>query len=234
MIMPPYLKSTDNLNGKQYVRNNLAKRLEEGDSVMHTLARAHENYRGFCERIVEAVKSPDPSSTEDGHFLEMRALAYKKGIDAAKSNEAAKERAKAEIQACQSALQSQLSLVESHRAAEIRGHLRSLSEEDRASILGEALESGDAQTIAAVTQAPAYLSGETAERGALWKSRYEEKHGGDLAARMADLEQALAINTAAGKDIIGFLEGLFPKNKYDEIQKRQAAARALRESLGNG
>lgn len=231
MIFPQNLKTTDNLVGKQYVRPNLKARIERGDGVVQSLANAHDAYRTLCEKIVEAVKKPDPSSTEDGHFLEMRELAYKRATAAAKKNDAAMERAKAEIAASKNALRSQLGLVEDSRAAEIRGYLRTLGQEERSQILNNAIDGGDAATIAAVIHAPAYLSGETAERGARFKERYEKQHGGDLAERTADLEQALSINKGAGEDSIAFLASLFPAAKYDAIVAKQAAAREMRASL---
>ncbi len=230
---PKHLKITDNLNGSQYVRPNLKARVENGDSAMQSLRNAHDGYRTFCENLVDAFQKPDPTMTEAAHFIQMREMAFKKVKSAAEANERAKEKATAEIKACRAAMRSTLEMVENHRAPEIRGYLRGLSQAERSDILAEAVKRKDAATIAAVVDAPAYLSGETDERTALLRSKYETEHNPELAERIADLEQALAINTAAGQDLPEFVDSLLPFAKYEPLKKEQEAAQARRAAISD-
>lgn len=230
---PKHLKTTDNLNGSQYVRPNLRARAENGDSAMQALRNAHDSYRTFCENLVDAFQKPDPTMTEAAHFIQMREMAFKKVKSAADKNDQARERAAAEIKFCRSAMRSQLEMVENHRAAEIRNYLRTLPQAERSDILAQAVENKDAATIAAVVEAPAYLSGETQERVSLLRSRYETQHNPELAERIADLEQALAINTAAGQDLPEFVDSLLPFAKYEPLKKEQEAAQARRAAISD-
>lgn len=228
---PKHLKTTDNLNGSQYVRSNLKARAENGDGAMQSLRNAHDGYRTFCENLVEAFQNPDPTMTEAAHFIQMREMAFKKVKSAAEANERAKEKASAEIKACRAAMRSTLEMVENHRAPEIRAYLRSLPQDERSDILAQAVENKDAATIAAVVDAQAYLSGETETRTALLRSQYETQHNPELAERIADLEQALAINTAAGEDLPEFVDSLLPFAKYEPLKKEQEAAQARRAAI---
>lgn len=225
------LTGSDYLAGKQYLRPEFAQRIEGGDTIMQSLANAHENYRGFYERMTAAVKQRDPELTEDGHFLQMRDLAFKTATRAGAANDRANESALVEIEVARSALQTQLGLTEDHRASEIRTYFRSLSDQARTKLLQGAVESGDAKTVAAITEAPNYLTGLSGETVAGFKAQYERKHGGDLPARIRDLEQAIAINKQTAKDALAFLDRLLPNAKFQDIQKRQAAAKALKDKL---
>ncbi len=228
---PKHLKTTDNLNGSQYARPNLKARAEGGDSTMQSLRRAHDGYRTFCENLVDAFQNPDPTMTEAAHFIQMREMAFAKVKSAAQANERAKEMAVAEISACKAVMRSTLAMVENGRAEEIRGYLRSLPQGERSDILAEAVANKDAATIAAVVDAPAYLSGETEKRTALLRSNYETQHNPELAERIADLEQALAINSAAGEDLPEFVDSLLPFAKYEPLKKEQEAAKARRDAI---
>lgn len=223
--------ASDNLVGRQYLRPELAARIGAGDSTMQNLAKAHEKYRSFYERMRAAVEQKDPAMTEEGHFLEMRALAFKTVQKAAATKDQANEAALAEIEATKAVLRSNLGLVEDNRAAEIRGHLRSLSDEKRNSILAAATSSGDAKTVAAVVSAPSYLSGVSDDRRASLKASFERQHGGDLPARIRDLEKAVSINDKTADDALMFLDRLLPNEKYEKIQKKRAAAQAVRAEL---
>lgn len=150
---------------------------------------------------------------------------------AADANERAKEKASAEIKACRAAMRSSLEMVENHRAPEIRSYLRALPQAERSDILAETVKNKDAAAIAAVVDAPAYLSGETQERTDILRNRYETQHNPELAERIADLEEALAINTAVGKDLPEFVDSLLPFAKYEPLKKEQEATQARRAAI---
>lgn len=228
---PRHLKITDNLNGSQYARQNLKARADSGDGAMQSLRNAHDGYRKFCENLVDAFQQPDPTINESAHFVQMREMAFKKVKSAADANERAKELAAAEIKACRAAMRSSLEMVENHRAPEIRTYLRALPQDERSEILAEAVKNKDAATIAAVVDAPAYLSGETQVRTELLRSKYQTQHNPELAERIADLEQALEINTAAGKDLPEFVDSLLPFAKYETLKKEQDEAKARRDAI---
>lgn len=228
---PKSYKTTDNLNGSWYKDTHLGKRSQNGDAVIRQLASVHDQYRTFCDNFVDAFQNPDPTDTDAGHFIKMREMAFKKVESACDANNRAIEVAEAEIRACQAAMRSTLEMVENYRAAEIRGYLRELPKVERADVLAVAIKNKDAATIAAVVDAPGYLSGHTEEQRTLYRTRYEREHNPQLAARMDDLNQALAINKAAKMDLPEFVDSIVPFKKYTKLKKEQEAAKARRDAI---
>ena len=223
---------SDNLVARQYLRPELAKRIEGGDSTVSQLADAHENYRNFYHSMTAAMKQKDPTVTDDGHFLEMRDLALKTVQKAADVNAKALASATQEVEFTRTALKQKLGLTEDHRASEIRGYLRSLDEQERASVAQAAVSAGDSKTIAAIVDSPAYLSGFSAKALAGLKAQYESQHGGDLPARIRDLELAISINSKTSDDALAFLDRLLPHERFKAIEKNREVAKAMREKLG--
>jgi len=169
--------------------------------------------------------------TPDAHFMAIRKLGQQSLERAAKASDDARERAEAEISALRSAMQTQLGLVENHRASEVRSHLRSLSDVERSKVLQAAVADADAQTIAAVVEAPAYLSGLTNEQAKAIRGQYEGKHASDKLGRIAVLEKAVAINRETAMQALKFNSELLPSERAAEIEAKQKAARAMRDRL---
>ena len=112
--------------------------------------------------------------------------------------------------------------------------LRGATDKDRSAILQAAVTAMDGETVAAVIEAPAYLSGLTAEQAQALRTQYERTHGGDLPARADALDRAIAVNRKAALQALQFQGALLPAERAREIEARQQAARAMRERLATG
>jgi hypothetical protein len=234
-IMQPKAKPIpvgDELAGDQYARKEWQARIEEGDGVLGRLAAAHGQYRDYHRDLQEAFKRRDPEQTDDAHFMAIKRLGEQTLTRAAKANDDTRERAENELQAIRGALKAQLNLSETHRAGEIRTMLRGLPDSDRSAIIQEAIASKDGQTIAAIVEAPAYLSGLKPDQAAAIRTQYERAHGGDLPARAETLERAIEINRKTATQALHFQMALLPHERAREIEAKQKAAKAMRERLG--
>ena len=221
----------DALAGDQYARADWQERIARGDSTLSRLALAHKQYREGAHTLRDAFANPDPEVTPDAHFMNVKRLGEQSLSRAATSSDAARTFAETEVKTLRASMQSELGLVESHRAGEIRTLMRSLSDAERQKLLQAAVAEGDAQTIAAVIEAPAYLSGLNAEQAKAIRLQYEQAHAGDTLARIQVLEQAIEINRQTALEAVKFHAALLPAERAKAIADKQKAARQMREKL---
>lgn len=221
----------DTLAGDQYARKDWQERIEAGDTTLSRLATAHRAFRDGHMNLRQAYESRDPTVTEDQHFMQTRALGDKWLANAATASDRAREFAETEMKLERAALENELGIVESHRAAEIRSMMRSLSVEERGKLLQDAVASKDAETVAAITTGPFYLSGLTADQAKALRRQFEMTHGGDRLARLDAIEKAIAINRQTALEAMEFNEKLLPGYRSKQIAEKQRAARELRERM---
>lgn len=221
----------DALAGDQYARPEWQARIAQGDTTLSRLALAHKQYRESAFSLRDALDTPDPEVTPDAHFMAVKRLAEQSLNRAASASDAARTFAETEVKALRADMQSSLGLVESHRAGEIRTMLRSLPDAERQKLLQAAIAEGDAQTIAAVIEAPGYLSGLDAAQAKAIKLQYENAHAGDALARIQVLEKAIEINRQTALDAMQFQAALLPAERAKAIADKQTAARQMREKL---
>lgn len=221
----------DELAGDQYARTEWQKRIEEGDGVLGNLANAHRQFYQYHRDLQEAFERRDPEQTPDAHFMAIKRLGEQTLTRASIASDQARERAEGVLQEIQSALTHQLGLSETHRAGEIRSMLRSLPDSDRNAIIQQAVADKDGQTIAAIVEAPAYLSGMKPDQAKAIRAQYERAHGGDLPARAEALQKAIEINRKTATQALQFQMALLPMERAKEIEAKQAAARRMREKL---
>lgn len=221
----------DELAGDQYARKDWQERIEQGDGVLGSLANAHRQFYQYHRDLKEAFERRDPEQTEDGHFMAIKRLGEQTLTRAASASDQARERAEAVIGEIQTALKHQLGIAETHRAGEIRTMLRSLPDSDRNAIIQQAIADKDGETIAAIVEGPAYLSGLKRDQAKATRNQYETTHGGDLPARAAALQKAIDINRKTATQALQFQSALLPHERAREIEAKQAAAKAMRERL---
>lgn len=222
----------DELAGDQFARKEWQQRIEEGDGVLGSLANAHRQFYQYHREIQEAFELRDPEQTPDAHFMAIKRLGEQTLTRASIASDQARERAEGVLGEIQSALNHQLGLSETHRAGEIRTMLRGLPDSDRMAIIQQAIADKDGQTIAAIVEAPAYLSGLKADQAKAIRTQYERAHGGDLPARAEALTKAIDINRKTAMQALQFQSALLPAERAREIEAKQAAARRMREKLG--
>lgn len=221
----------DALAGDQYLRPEWADRIASGDSTLAKLARAHKTFRDGHLALRQAFESKDPTLTDDAHFVATRTLGEKWLNNAAASSDRAREAAETELKLTRAQLESDLGIVESHRANEIRAMLRGLPDTKRNKLLQDVVASKDAETLAAITSGPTYLSGLTADQVTGLRRQFERTHGGDALARMDAIEAAIAVNRQTALDAMLFAEKLLPSQRAAEIAAKQKAAREMRDKM---
>lgn len=230
---PAPVTAGEHLGADHYLRPDWAARMEAGDGVMQSLAAAHRNYREGHQNLRQAYESRDPTVTPEAHFLQTRQLGERWLSDAAKASDRSRERAEMEIKAERAQIESDLGLVENHRAAEIRQLLRGMNPDERGKLLQEAVAARDPETIAAVTSGPAFLSGLTSEQVKALRRQYEATYAGERLARIDALTKAVEINRATALEALRFYAALLPDHKAQEITGRQKAAQELRSRMSS-
>lgn len=111
-------------------------------------------------------------------------------------------------------------------AAEVRAHVRSMSDSDRPGFVINAINSGDAITVESVLGAPSYLSGIRTEAQAALLRMYHEKASPEEAARLTVMKAALALLGNRGGMMFAALEQAVGANPQAVRRIREAKARA--------
>ena len=228
---PKPVMAGDHLAGDQFARPDWQERITQGDGILARLGAAHSAFYQGHQNLRAATETPDPEMTPDAHFLRTKKLGDDWLRRSGEQAERAMNFARAEIEAEQRALVSDLGLVESHRAGEIRALVRSLDEQGRQKVLSDAVAAKDAQTIAAITEAPAYLSGMTQEQAATWRRQFELRHGADRVSRIDALSKALDVIDKTMTEALVFQDRLHPQDRLAEIERKQKAAREMQAKL---
>lgn len=228
---PKPIMAGGHLAGDQFARPEWQQRITRGDGTLARLGAAHAAFYQGHKNLRAVAETPDPEMTPDGHFLKTKRLGDTWLKSAGKQAEDAMSYARAEIEAERRALVADLGLIESHRAGEIRALVRSLDDQERQKILSDAVAAKDAQTIAAITEAPAYLSGMTQEQAQLWGRQYETRHGADRVSRIDTLRKALDVIDRTMTEAVVFHDRLHPHDRLAEIERKQSAAREMQARL---
>lgn len=177
---PAYL-----LNPGQWKHPELVEAEKLGNPALTSLKIAHNSLHDSVMSLNEMRKNPNPYKTDAENQRLLEKAIERAMLANAQRTDRARESAKAEIQRVQSKVESYLR--ETDRASEIRSYIRGRSEGERADIIARAIEAQDKETIAAVLNAPAYLSGLKEDRQQAIKQQYLQKVDPDL----IKLERAL-------------------------------------------
>lgn len=228
---PKPIMAGDHLAGDHFARPEWQERIMQGDEVLGRLGAAHSAFHQGHKNLRASTETPDPELTPDAHFMRTKRLGDDWLRRSGEQADRAMQVARAEIEAEQRALVSDLGLTESHRAGEIRALLRGLDDVARQKLLSEAIAQKDAQTIAAVSEAPAYLSGMTPEQAQQWRRQFELRHGGDRLKRVEMLRRALEVIDHTVNEAIVFQSRLHPSERVVEIERKQRAAREMQAKL---
>ena len=221
----------DHLAGDQFARPDWQDRITQGDGILARLGAAHSAFYQGHKNLRAATETPDPEMTPDAHFLRTKKLGDDWLRRSGEQADRAMAYAREEIEAEQRALVADLGLIESHRAGEIRALVRSLDDQGRQKVLADAVAQRDAQTIAAVSEAPAYLSGMTQEQAQQWRRQYELRHGADRVSRIDTLKKALDVIDKTMTEALVFQERLHPQGRVADIEAKQKAAREMQQRL---
>lgn len=221
----------DRLRGQWYRAPQFATAIENGDNVVKAMAAAHDKLRTGFDSVVKARNTPDPTKTEDGHFMEVYARAERWRESIAGELSRARETAEAEIAKLDNEIVEKLAIKDGEYGSELRAHFKSLSPNDRIKEIETAIEKFDAMTMGAILSAPARLSGLTDEQKDMFRRRYAEKHVPNTIARKAVIADALATNSQGFDEALIGLGKLCPKSRYEAIRARQLEAQAAKDGI---
>ena len=173
-----------------------ADRLNTAQRVRKVQATA----RALGEEMATMLENPDPFKTEAQNAKDMQAALDKRNKSLDNELKLAKQAAKAEREMFQKEIAALIPENESGRAAEIRSYFRGLKESERHSQLNIAIQNGDSETVAALTNAPSYLSGLDDNHKATARQRYAEQHAPESTQALAAVEKAETLAKQAWAD----------------------------------
>lgn len=204
-----YSRLSDRLKGS----NNLhARRQLAQIQKMHAMV----------ESLEKLAASRRPSETPEGHLLRIAEATRKIKAQRDAISETAHGILRDGVTDLDNAIASRVGLVEGKYAAEIRAAFRAMTPEQRSEALYQAAKSGDAETVAAITEAPSILSGVHDEVRTRTRELLENSKAPELVAQRADLfdsfDSVLASMSAVSK---AAAEGFDPA-KLAEIEKAEA------------
>ncbi len=118
-------------------------------------------------------------------------------------------------------------------AAEVRAHVRGMSEPDRSGFVIQAINGGDQTTVEAVRGAPSYLSGIRAEVQAALLRMWHEKAAPEDAAKLKVMKGALNLLGNRGGMMFAALEQAVGAKPHEVQALRLAKARADKALAAN-
>ena len=186
--------------------------------------------RALASEVAKLHDNPSPYKTAAANVKELQTTldSRRKALD----NELnlAKQAAKAERNAFQAEINGLIPDQDGARAGEIRSYFRSLDDGARQTTLQQAVQAGDSETVAALVNSPAYLSGLTGEQQAHAKQRYAETHAPEATAALKAVERAEQLASQAAGDAIhhGVLH-----LENDTLEYAERAEKKRNEELAN-
>lgn len=222
--------------GSDYLGRNafMRLRLTESDVTDPGISAVHGAYEAYREgfgKLMEAMASRDPTETEAAHLAKSKKAADRWFQRTAKAHDAALERANGALTATRLEMKDRLKLNETQHAGEIRSHIRSLDKSSRRELLEQAIESGDSDTLAAVLEGPAYLSGLNSEHQAMYRSKFAALHAGDLLKREQKLQESIELLNKTGDAADRAMGHLFDPNKVRDISQQSAKSKEAFDAI---
>lgn len=190
-------------------------------------------HKGFAA-IREALLVKDPQLTPEAHLLAVRRNADKWLPSVVTRIREAGEAADAEVKAIDLAIRARVGTPTQH-ASEIRAYLRSLGDEERHGVMETATKAGDTATVAAMLDAPAYLSGLNEKQQDAFRRLYLDLHAKDLLDRKEAIQFGMKVNEGALQEAAAGLNKFFDAKTIAKIvsdtNKAEAARDAIAQSL---
>lgn len=231
MANTTHVAAGDKLRGEWYRAPQFADAIAKDDGVIKLMAASHDKLRTGYEGIVKARNTPDPTRTDDGHFVDVYARAQRWRDAVANDLSRARETAQSEIVRLDKEIVEKLAIKDGPYGTELRAHFKALDNNQRVKEIEAAIEQGDAGTLGAILAAPARLSGLTDEQQSLFRNRYAERHATDLIQRKSVIAQAMGVNSDGFNEALIALGKLCPKERYESIRARQNEAQSAKDQF---
>lgn len=200
------------------------------DPMVSRMRNYHSQLHTGFKAIREALLVKDPQLTPEAHLLAVQRKGRAWLNEMMDRSDAVQQAASAEVKALDSAIRAKVGTPTQH-AAEIRAYLRGLDPETRHGALEEAAKAGDAATMAAMLDAPGYLSGLNPKQQDAFRQLYLEVHAKELLDRRSAVELAKEVNAKAVSEAMRGCEQFFDQKTIGEIVAGSEKAAAARDAI---
>ncbi len=167
----------------------------------------------------------DPEHTAEGHVLRVSESAQKQRQRVEQQFDKAREQFNMARTSYKQAIADQAPLTEDRYGGEIRSVLRRMKDSDRQTAIIQAIQEGDAQTVAAAVSGPAISAGLTREQQQNFRRMFEKKAAPEAFEALEQLKRAEEKSLAAFEMFTASTDKLGEEKRAHEIRKRQEAAR---------
>lgn len=208
------------------------KAFPDGDAPSSLIAT--ERYMADARSSLEAVntlrQTADPTATEAAHVLRVNQSTELAMAKIGRGYDSARRALDADEQALRAEINNAARLTPTAHAGEIRGIIRAMPEAERYSAILQAIQEGDAATVAAVLDAPGITSGLTEQQRDNLRSMHFKRVAPDQLKRLEAVTQARNRVLESFDAALGLSDVLGARQYAEKIKKAQAEAKHAADS----
>jgi len=228
----PKLEGTDLLSSGEFGKTWQREAGEHSnDAALNALSESQKAISKTFKSYSEIRERQNPEQTQASHLSSMAGDFDKALNGLAKRFDRANDAAKARLASLETEFRDSVKWREQD-SSELRAVLRGMAPADRQEIVGNAIESGDGQVLAAVLGAHPTLSGMNSDQQASTRSRAMHKHRPDLRKLELSLQKASELTRQSYLDLLeksdaitaGDLRREFQKAAFEAAEARKKAA----------
>ncbi|SHK89325.1 hypothetical protein SAMN05216369_3515 [Marinobacter antarcticus] len=197
------------------IGSRMAKAAEKSSHARSLQIHVNQMVRSV-EGLENFSANKSPKDTDAGHTLKIAAQAKRLQTETQRWEKSLNDNARRGINELDMAITEKAGLRETLHGAEIRAAFRGMSFKERGEALNAALKAGDGATIAAISEAPALLSGVTSDMQTRYREGLQEAMAPEETAAKADLFEAFD----AGLVALGIVRKSIDSG-YDPVQLRE-------------
>jgi hypothetical protein len=226
----PELKGTDLLSSDQWGESwKREAGVHSNDPALNSLAESQASIARTFEAYGKIRNQQSPEQTQFAHLKSVANDLDTALRGLATRSDSAQESAKARLESIDREFKDSIKWREQD-SGELRAVLRGMSQADRQEIVGNAIESGDGQVLAAVLGAHPTLSGMTADQHSNARARTMLKHRPDLRKLEQSLHKASAQTRQSYIDLLDRSDVISARDIRDKYQKSAIEAAAARQN----
>lgn len=177
---------------KSIAANDILKRAEASNPKgwASELVNGGRKATALLESLETVAAKRNPTETPQAHAVRVHKAAQKVLAQVEELTAKANDTRTAAGRTIAEQIQTRTKLTDGPRGAEIRGLFRSMSSKERSQVLETAIANHDSETLGALFNAPAYLSGMDADYQARMRHHYEMQIAPELHAQLDEVLSA--------------------------------------------
>lgn len=188
------------------------------------VANKVEGMRAGLEALEKLAWARDPTATDAAHAQKVAAAAAKLEAHATSAERLMQETITAGVRSLSDRVDARAGLTPDGYAAEIRQTVRAMTADQRREVLAQAIDAGDAQTVAALATGPAILTGLNEDYRTKMADHYRAVHAPDEFAAMTSLVEMLGTTLTAASITKAAAQAATNPAYLKDIAARQATA----------